>query len=112
MFLKDGDKVKLVDASTNTPSTAKYNEIGKFGFGEWFDLKIEYTAGTKETLDVKVYVNGLLVLESKNYFDESCALEQPHTGVNEMKFFSWVNAQDVILIDDLYFYATTGNAQQ
>lgn len=36
--------------------------------GEWFDLRIEFYEGTRETLKIKTYVNEDLVYESSNYY--------------------------------------------
>ena len=106
VFFKDGDKIRITDASANTNPDAKFTEIATVSTGEWIDLKLEYTKGDKNTFSVKIYVNGNLITESHNYFDESGTLETPYTGVTEMKIFSWVNAASVVLMDDLYFYGT------
>lgn len=36
--------------------------------GEWFDLRIEFTEGTRETVKIRTYVNDQLVYESTNYY--------------------------------------------
>lgn len=36
--------------------------------GEWFDLRIEFYDGTRDTVRIKTYVNDILVYESSNYY--------------------------------------------
>ena len=105
MFFKDGDKIRIADSSSNTPANAKFTEIAKIDYNEWIDLKLVYTPGDKNTVLIKIYVNGTHVADSHNYFNETGTLETPHTGVDKVKIFSWVNAADKVLMDDLFFVA-------
>ena len=106
VFNKTEAGIEVHDASSNnTGSVAKTTHIATLAYDEWLDLKIEYTKGDKNTISFKIYVNGTLLTESRNDFDENASLENPYTDFETVRFFNWVNADCVWYVDDLYFCA-------
>ena len=67
MLNASSGSLTLQEATTESGSTAIYNNIGSVKWDEWFDLRIEYYPGTADTVRIKVYLNGDLISVSDNY---------------------------------------------
>lgn len=65
--ITDSGALAFVDFNQGNTVTSPQNATTATE-GEWFDLRIEFYEGTRETLKIKTYVNDDLVYESTNYY--------------------------------------------
>jgi len=65
--ITDSGALTFVDFNQGNTVTSPQNATTATE-GEWFDLRIEFYEGTRETLKIKTYVNDDLVYESTNYY--------------------------------------------
>ena len=65
--ISDSGALAFVDFNQGNTVTSPQNATTATE-GEWFDLRIEFYEGTRETLKIKTYVNDDLVYESTNYY--------------------------------------------
>ena len=81
--IKNG-KLHIYDSSS-TGSGNQTTDLGIYlELGEWFNLRIEYSVGTKSTAKARVYINDKLAATSSNYYGAK-------TGSNPS---SWPNPQN------------------
>ena len=77
--------------------------------GEWFNLRIEYYSGDKNTVRIKVYVNGELLGVSDNYYGwhaVNSPLATPTNFFDRVQFYVWKGQIDLYLDNTLI---TSGN---
>lgn len=77
--------------------------------GEWFDLRIEFYEGDRDTLKIKTYVNDKLVYESSNYY---LAYKEGETvidadSLSSVRFMGAWGYVGSISLDDLSVKQTT-----
>ncbi|MBO5010654.1 MAG: hypothetical protein J6D20_08165 [Clostridia bacterium] len=65
--ITDNGELTFIDFNQGNSITSSANATTAKE-GEWFDLRIEFYEGTRETLKIKTYVNEDLVYESTNYY--------------------------------------------
>ncbi len=77
--------------------------------GEWFNLRIEYYSGDKNTVRIKVYVNGELLGVSDNYYGWHAVdspIATPTNFFDRVQFYVWKGQTDLYLDNTLI---TSGN---
>ncbi len=105
----DDGKVFLNEASSNTWSKAKYQDLGvRFEVGEWFNIKIEYYIGDHDTVRIKVFINGDLIAITDNYYDANgvkiTGTGKPANTMDSLSFVMVSSATSEILVDNAAVY--------
>ena len=109
-FRKQSDqRLQIFESTTGDGNTAIYNDIAFVNIGEWFNLRIEYYRGDKDTVRIKVYVNDELCVISNNYYGKTKQGATPtindasydNTGIYIMS-----GANSLMYIDNLYATST------
>ena len=72
--------------------------------GEWFNLRVEYFTGTKNTVRIKIYLNGELIGVSDNYYgwhavDNPSAT--PSNFFDRLQLYSWKGKCNIYLDNTL-----------
>ncbi len=65
----EGDKVNLIDSSSQSSPTYEQNLCASANMGEWFNLRVEYYPADHYTTRAIIYINGEVVAVSDNYYD-------------------------------------------
>ena len=65
--IADSGELTFIDFNQGNTVTSSANATTA-KMGEWFDLRIEFYEGDRDTLKIKTYVNDILVYESSNYY--------------------------------------------
>ena len=99
----------VIDANSSTSSNTIYNTYDvKLKFDEWFNIKIEYYVGDKDTVRIKAYVNGTLVCISDNYWDQSgnkfTQNIAPGTNAVETRIYCMMDSAVDMYLDNLHTY--------
>ena len=102
-------KIRLIDANATTDSAAVYTTYDvALNFDEWFNVKIEYYTGDKDTVRIKAYVNGTLVCVSDNYWDQSgnkfTQDVAPGTNAVETRIYCMLASDVDMYLDNLHTY--------
>ena len=104
----------MVDCSSTSDSGNRFeNKVtfpNKVAKGEWFTLRVEYYTGTKETVKMKTYINGTLVLTSSNYYGglKDGNDKTFYNEVNYVRFYSIGATTGTLSFDNVKFYGTNG----
>lgn len=104
MLNASSGSLTLQEATTESNSTAIYNNIGSVKWDEWFDLRIEYYPGTADTVRIKVYLNGDLISVSDNYKGKLKSGETStpkSSGGSKTEMYKMSGKTVVMEIDDL-----------
>ena len=64
-------RLELWEGSALTIGKSKDRRIATLNMDEWFNLRVEYYPGTKDTVRIKLYLNDVLLLVSENYMDSN-----------------------------------------
>lgn len=99
----------VIDANSTTSSNTIYTTYDvKLKLDEWFNVKIEYYVGDKDSVRIKAYVNGTLVCVSDNYwnpdgkkFTEDVA---PGTNATETRLYCMMDYNVDMYVDNLHTY--------
>lgn len=66
---RKGDTIKLIEETSLSASMSFSQNLGVSAkVGEWFNLRVEYYAGQRETVRIKVYFNGECVAVTDNFY--------------------------------------------
>ena len=61
--------VKIMEDSSRSESSSFTHDLGiRAGVGEWFNLRIEYYNGSRDTVRIKVFFNDVCVAVTNNWF--------------------------------------------
>ena len=102
-------RLRVIDANSTTSSNTIYNTYDVvLDFDQWFNVKIEYYVGDRDTVRIKAYVNGTLVCISDNYwnqdgkkFTENVA---PGTNAVETRLYCMMDYGVDMYLDNLHTY--------
>jgi hypothetical protein len=104
--IKDG-KLHIYDSSS-TGSGNQTTDLGIYlELGKWFNLRIEYSVGTKSTVKARVYINDKLAATSSNYYGVKTGTNQSSWPDPQNKYnkavFQTLNAASLSLrIDNIF----------
>lgn len=114
---KDGDNVRLIEASSDSTAYSLDRDLGVSPkFGEWFRLKIVYFTGDHDTVRIKVYYDNLsdgedevkLISVSDNYFDKYGdkfnGNGAPKNTFSQTTIYSYAPNIGTLLLDNLASY--------
>ena len=102
----------MVDCSSTGDNGNRYENKINFpenvAKGEWFTLRVEYYTGTKDTVRMKTYINGIHVYTSNNYYGHLIDGNDKafNNAVNYVKFYSLGATAGTLCFDNVEFYGT------
>ena len=107
----EGNTVRVWETSSRKPDYAVETEIDAVAeVGEWFNLKMEYYLGDKDTVRAKIYFNGKLMCVTDNFFDDTGAKlsgdGKPKNSFDYLNIMSVSSYGTVIQMDNIAAYAT------
>lgn len=104
---KDGDGIIFNDTS-GTGSVRNRGPRIRFDGGEqWHKIRIEYYAGSSDTVRFKTYIDGKLVLVSNNFWGSEIDGNQPKSKVTEVRFYTYQATDAVMMLDNTSLVRTT-----
>ena len=109
-FQVDADgNLRVIDANSTTSSNTIYNTYdAKLKFDEWFNIKIEYYVGDKDTVRIKAYIDGTLVCISDNYWNQDGSKftqnVAPGTNATETRIYCMMDYNVDMYLDNLHTY--------
>ena len=76
--------------------------------GEWFKMRVEYYTGSKNTVRMRVFLNGVHVYTSNNYYGQLLdGNDKPFNNqVNYVKFYSLGATAGTMYLDNVKLYGT------
>jgi hypothetical protein len=108
-IVKSGSSIIVRESTTTQNTTAVQKDLATFAFDEWFNIRVEYYHGDKETVRIKVYINDTLVSTSNNYYgktqdgtDSGPIANQPA----KTTVFAFKGGIHTIYLDNVYFGVT------
>ena len=109
-FRTKGDKVNIVEASSNSEAYAKVQQLKITPeYGEWFNLRVEYYVGNHDTVRIKIYYNDKLMAVTDNYYDKAGGkLTEPGTpavGYNLVTIQTMSSSSAVMMMDNMEVYS-------
>ena len=109
---KTGNEVRVWESSSRKPDFAKRTELDAVAqAGEWFNLKMEFYPGDKNSVRAKIYFNGKLVAVTDNYFDDTGAKLsgdiEPRTYYEFVNIIAVSTCDTTLLLDNVAAYATS-----
>jgi hypothetical protein len=101
--------LRVIDTNSATSSAAVSTTYDvKLDFDQWFNIKVEYYVGDKDTVRIKAYVNGNLVCISDNYWDQSgnkfTQNIAPGTNAVETRVYCMKDSAVDMYLDNLHTY--------
>ena len=66
-------RIELWEGSAFSIGKSKDRRLATLDMDEWFNIRIEYYPGTRDSVRIKVYLNDELLIVSENFMDESGA---------------------------------------
>lgn len=107
--LADG-KIRFRAISNSSGGTSEYY-TSYAEEKEWFNLKLEYYKGDKDTVRIKVYINGELLFVTKNFYGPKTTdpEETEYTFVNQFtgaKLATYGDYQGVVYFDNVSYIQT------
>ncbi len=114
---KSGNKVKLIEASSDDSALALNMDLGAdINMGDWFRLKVIYFLGDHDTVRIKVYFDNLsdgedelqLLAVSDNYYDKNGdkfnGKGKPSTTYTHAAIYAYASLEGTMLLDNLAAY--------
>jgi len=113
IFLEDGEKTAYIINLSKDGNGISYSDLSSLGevrhrgsnktienAEEWHKLRIEYYNGTRDTVRIKTYIDGVLVRVS-NIFG-GCEVEenQPESLITQVRFMSYGDTYADLLVDN------------
>ena len=105
-------KLHIYDA-TSTGAGNVNNDLGIYvALGEWFNLRVEYFPGDKDTTIILVYIDGKLVAVSNNYYGQRIdgSIPDPLAEVTYINFMTLNAASVDFYIDNVVVEKTNKTA--
>ena len=109
-FRTKGDKVNIVEASSNSEAYAKVQPLKITPeYGEWFNLRVEYYVGDHDTVRIKIYYNNKLMAVTDNYYDKAGGKltepGNPAVGYSIATIQTMSSSSAVMMMDNIKVYA-------
>lgn len=107
----------LQDYSINTGADNKIvNTVTSGGYkaAEWHKLRIEYFKGDSDTVLFKIYLDGVLLCKSTNYYgvDPTASTKpEPNTLLQQVSFYALSGAKATVYFDNVTLYGTNDLSQ-
>jgi len=96
--------IHFVDTTT-TGSNRFEQDLGfTANLDEWFNIRIEYYSGDKETVRMKLYLNGECVAVSDSFNDEGYGVPRPFYA--QAKIEAFTGAEMTMLLDEVLVHKT------
>lgn len=107
-----GDEVRMWECSSRKPSFEVRTEIDAVAkVGEWFNFKMVYFKGDKETVRAKLYFNGELIAVTDNFFDDSGAKlsgeAEPRQSFSFTNIIAVTGCEATLWMDNVACYGTS-----
>ncbi len=108
-FRTAGDgMLHIWETSSFTMANAKEVEVAVVPLDRWFNLRVEYYYGTRESVRIKMYIDGELMLVSDNYYNSGGGKLLSNTGNAPSSYYDYFrmaitkdyNAS--VLLDNIY----------
>ena len=106
------NKFWLMDCSSTGDNGNRYEYQIDFpetvAKGEWFKMRVEYYAGTKESVRVKVFINDVHVYTGNNYYGHMKDGNDKtfYNAVNYVRFYTLGATEGTLLYDNVKLYGT------
>jgi len=106
-----GDEVRVWECSSRKPNFEMRTEIAAVTtVDEWFNFRMEYYKGDKETVRAKLYFNGELIAVTDNFFDDTGAKlsgeAAPRTGFAYTNVIAVTTCEATLRMDNVACYGT------
>lgn len=102
---RDGDTVKLYEESSRGSSNTCTYDLGvRPAVGEWFNLRVEYYVGTRDTVRIKIFYNGDCIAVTDNFFGSNKLTDKsvvPAQKYNCIRFLSLGGTCTDVLLDNV-----------
>lgn len=79
--------------------------------GEWFRLKLEYYEGTRDTVRIKITVNGELLYISDNFYNSHDDAAKPGQNISKVRFSALNASIATIAFDNVKFEQLRGTCE-
>ncbi len=105
------DEVRMWECSSRKPSFEVRTEIAAVAkVGEWFNFKMVYFKGDKDTVRAKLYFNGELIAVTDNFFDDSGAKlsgeAEPRQSFSFTNVIAVTTCEAILWMDNVACYGT------
>ncbi len=99
--INNGNTIYLQDISNASGAIVRGNETNThIKAGEWFNLRIEYYKGTKDTVRIRMLINGECIAVSDN-FAESHVSSSPISSFSYIHFFFMNAGKGTVYMDNV-----------
>ncbi len=96
-----GNEIRLVERTDAWGDTGYYTDLGvRAQVGEWFNIRVEYYLGTRETVRIKIFFNGNCVAVTDNFVTKQSATGLPSSTFEGMVVMSMQNKDMRLQIDN------------
>ena len=92
--VKDGVVNLHEDSYKYTSRSYKHDLGARAKIGEWFNLRIEYYVGSRDTMRVKIFFNGECIAVTNNFYYKHDSLQSPRSSFSYLRFET-VKTKDV-----------------
>ncbi len=119
IFLEDGDKTAYIINLSQSGNDISFSELSTLdevrlrgsnktieGAQEWHNLRIEYYNGTRDTVRIKTYIDGVLVKVSNIFGGSEIEENQPQSLITQVRFMSYGDTYADLFIDNTSFIQT------
>lgn len=97
----DGDTVMLHEDSYQYDSSFKHDLGARAKVGEWFNVRIEYYVGTRDTVRAKIFFNGECIAVTNHFFGKQIATAVPKSEYNYLRLETSRLKKVDILVDNV-----------
>ena len=111
-FKYSGNTMWMVDCSSTGDNGNRVENRMDFpttvAKGEWFNFRVEYYTGTKNTVRMRVFLNGVHVYTSNNYYGQMKDGNDKafNNTVNYVRFYSLGATEGTLSFDNVKMYST------
>ncbi len=119
IYLEDGSNPAYMINLVKNGETIRFHDVSSAGqvknigvdvvlddHDEWYNLRIEYYNGTRDTVRIKVYIDGELVLVSNNFWGSEIDKATPQSSITRVRFYAYATTEATLSLDNTSLYQT------
>ncbi len=102
LYIKNvSGKIVLSDISAASGESRSNDFATGISNGEWFNLRVEFYKGTKDTVRIKIFVNDKCIAVSNNFAGSHQSSATPMAGFSNVTFYCMGAARGTVYLDNV-----------
>ncbi len=120
IYFEDGSKIAYMINLAMSDGVIKFHDVSSSGeiknIGvdvildnpeDWYNLRVEYYNGSRDTVRIKVYIDDALVLVSDNFWGSELDKATPQSSITRVRFYSYSTTEATLTLDNTSLIQTS-----